>query len=424
LIEFGIVVVRQRSGLLIQFYDSIHEIIQISGPIIHQVFDPGAVQRRAKSGAFGCGQTNDGDTKNIRTDLAPDRAFTPATRQPDFRRLYPKRTEAVQTVGEPESGSLHRGSRHVRRQRELSISYQKVSEVLLEQGKFPEGLEAAQQSLAITKWLAEQNKIDTDWQRDLAVSYDWVGIALLDQKKFSEAMDAFQHGLTISNRLTQQDKTNTRWQRTLAVCQEWIGNVLQDQGKVEEALNSYEQSLAIHKHLVEQDETNKAAQYELSVAYNKVGELLEKQGTLEGAFDAFGQALAILKRLTEQDKTNTDWQELIAWVEGRIGQVLEGQGKLPETLEAYRHFLATADLLASRDPSNVTWQVDEVNARWCVAKILIRTKDGDRDEARRLVTEGMEISERLKHERALNLAGQDTLNKLNDIANSLDLPQR
>ena len=99
--------------------------------------------------------------------------------------------------------------------------------------------------------------------------------------------------------------------------------------------------------------------------------------------------------------------------------MLEDQGKLPETLEAYRNFLATADLLVSRDPSNVTWQVDTASAKWCVAKILIRIKDGDRDEAKRLVAEGIEIMTRLKHQDAMNKSGDDISNKLNELAKTL-----
>jgi len=52
-------------------------------------------------------------------------------------------------------------------------------------------------------------------------------------------------------------------------------------------------------------------------------------------------------------------------------------------------------------------------------KVLIRIKDGDRDEARRLVVEGIDIMKRLEHQGALDTNAQDTLNKLNELAPSL-----
>jgi len=65
------------------------------------------------------------------------------------------------------------------------------------------------------------------------------------------------------------------------------------------------------------------------------------------------------------------------------------------------------------------WQNDVAWSRYCVAKLLIRLiriKDGDRNEARRLVTEGIDIMTRLEHRSALETDAQDALNKLNEIA--------
>ena len=49
----------------------------------------------------------------------------------------------------------------------LSFGCGKVGEVLVAQGKLQEALEACQQSLAIAKRLAEQDKTNSGWQRDL-----------------------------------------------------------------------------------------------------------------------------------------------------------------------------------------------------------------------------------------------------------------
>ena len=95
------------------------------------------------------------------------------------------------------------------------------------------------------------------------------------------------------------------------------------------------------------------------------------------------------------------------------------QGKLAEALDAYRNAFAISDMLASRDPSNATWQNDAAWSRYCVAKVLMRIKDGDRNEAKRLIVEGIDIVTRLSHQGALSSDAQDTLNKLNETANEL-----
>jgi tetratricopeptide (TPR) repeat protein len=134
--------------------------------------------------------------------------------------------------------------------------------------------------------------------------------------------------------------------------------------------------------------------------------------------------LAIAKRLAEQDKSNVDWQRDLSLSYEKVGDVLVAQGKLHEALEAYQQGLAIAKALAEQDPTNAVWQNATAWSRYCVAKVLIRIKDGDRNEARRLVIEGIDIIKRLEHQGALDTNAQDTLNKLNKIATALTSSSR
>jgi eukaryotic-like serine/threonine-protein kinase len=99
-----------------------------------------------------------------------------------------------------------------------------------------------------------------------------------------------------------------------------------------------------------------------------------------------------------------------------LGDVLRDQGKLPEALDAYRKALAISDRWANQDLSNVSWQNCAARNRYCIAKVLIRIQDGDRDEAKRLITQGIKIMKGLEHQAASDTDIQDTLNKLKEIA--------
>ena len=57
----------------------------------------------------------------------------------------------------------------------------------------------------ITKRLADQDKSNSGSQRDLSVSYDRVGNVLLAQGKLQDALDLYQQGLAIAKRLAEQD---------------------------------------------------------------------------------------------------------------------------------------------------------------------------------------------------------------------------
>jgi tetratricopeptide (TPR) repeat protein len=155
------------------------------------------------------------------------------------------------------------------------------------------------------------------------------------------------------------------------------------------------------------------------VSYNKVAGVLEAQGKLQEALDAYQQSLAIAKRLAEQDKSNAGWQQDLAASYDKVAGVLEAQGDLAGALKNYRDKFAITEKLASQDPTNATWQNDAAWTRYCVAKVLIRSKDGDRNEARRLVIEGIDIMTGLEHQGALDTNAQDILNKLNEIATAL-----
>src|SRR5262249_35187611 len=55
------------------------------------------------------------------------------------------------------------------------------------------------------------------WQRDLSVSYERVGDVLVAQGNLPEALKSFRDGLAIRDRLAQADPGNAGWQRDLVV---------------------------------------------------------------------------------------------------------------------------------------------------------------------------------------------------------------
>ena len=73
-------------------------------------------------------------------------------------------------------------------------------------------------------WPTKTNH-NSGWQRDLSVSYERVGDVLVAQGKLQEALDDYQQCLVISKRLAEQDKSNSGWQRDLIVSLYKVGLV-------------------------------------------------------------------------------------------------------------------------------------------------------------------------------------------------------
>ncbi len=55
------------------------------------------------------------------------------------------------------------------------------------------------------------------WQRDLSVSYNKVGDVLVAQGNLPEALKTYRDGLAIADRLAKSDPGNAGWQRDLSV---------------------------------------------------------------------------------------------------------------------------------------------------------------------------------------------------------------
>src|SRR5262245_29520283 len=87
-----------------------------------------------------------------------------------------------------------------------------------------------------TVWLPKADPGNGRWQRDLSVAYDKVGDVLLAQGKLSEALQAHIDSLAIRERLAKIEPGNAGWQRDLATGHGRLARVRSTLGDVAEAL--------------------------------------------------------------------------------------------------------------------------------------------------------------------------------------------
>ncbi len=89
--------------------------------------------------------------------------------------------------------------------------------MLVAQGNLPEALKTFRDGLAIADRLAKSDPGNAGWQRDLSVSYNKVGDVLVAQGNLPEALKIFRDGLAIADRLAKSDPGNAEWQRDLVI---------------------------------------------------------------------------------------------------------------------------------------------------------------------------------------------------------------
>ena len=171
-------------------------------------------------------------------------------------------------------------------------------------------LSAYNASLAIAKRWAKKNPADTTWKRQLSVSHNKIGNLLLTRANNEAALAAYQAALAIRVSLVQQNPAITQWQRDLSVSHNKLGSVLLAQGDKAGASAAYQASLAIREHLARQDPAHAEWQADLAEACWKLAEALptdtpaertEVRAYLERARRIVGD-LAASSRLTHKQQ--------------------------------------------------------------------------------------------------------------------------
>jgi tetratricopeptide (TPR) repeat protein len=243
-------------------------------------------------------------------------------------------------------------------QRELSITDERIGDVLVIQGQLDAALAAYRDSFGLRKRLALEDPRNNKWQRDLSVSDNKIGDVLVAKGQLDDALAAYEDGRTIREALALKHPSNTELKRDLSVSDNKIGQVLSKQGHLDDALTAYRDGLAIRKALALNDPGNTQCQRDVSVSDELIGDVLVVQGQLDDALAAYRDALAIAKALAVEDPGNTEWQRDLLVGDDRIGDVMKMQGHLDDALSVYRDGLTVAKALAMKDPENTEWQHD------------------------------------------------------------------
>ncbi len=264
-------------------------------------------------------------------------------------------------------------------------------------------LDAAMRSYArareLVEALAARDPANMGWQRDRSVSYNKIGNVLVAQGDGPGALAAYRKGLEIAEALAARDPANTEWQRDLSVSHNRIGDVLVARGDGPGALAAYGKLLKISEALAARDPANTEWQRDLSVSHNKIGNVLVAQGDGPGALAAYRKGLEIAEALAARDPANTEWQRDLSVSHNKIGDVLVAQGDGPGALAAYRKWLEIAEALAARDPANAKWQTDLAVS---CAKLGAFTHDHTVGSRRKYLLRGRAILVKLKEKGRLH----------------------
>jgi tetratricopeptide (TPR) repeat protein len=96
--------------------------------------------------------------------------------------------------------------------------------------------------------LAEQDPSNVGWQSDLSVSYERIGDILDSQGKLEDAIGAYRQALKIRESLTEEDPSNAIWQRAWIIVYYKVGSVLtRNAAKLDEGRRLIDKALELPK---------------------------------------------------------------------------------------------------------------------------------------------------------------------------------
>jgi tetratricopeptide (TPR) repeat protein len=212
-----------------------------------------------------------------------------------------------------------------RQQKQIALNAvnRRTYEYMDELGQIPRAAPTLRRMLTHNIELLEQlyalNPNDSATQREKSVNLDLTGDALM--KYFGDtqaALDAYQESLKISRQIAQNDPGSSQAQRDLSVSLNKLGDINLQLGNSQAALDAYQESLKIRRQIAQNDPGSSQAQRDLLVSFYKQGQILSKLERPQEALEFYRQALEIAEKAVAQDSLNATAQNDLKTLQGLV----------------------------------------------------------------------------------------------------------
>ena len=236
--------------------------------------------------------------------------------------------------------------------------------------EFDDAIAMYRKGLVIRRQLADSDKANAQWQRDLSISYIKLGDVLEAKQKHDDALSFYQMSFAVAERLPSGGEGNVEWQRDGYVVQERIGDLLMEEGKFDDALAAYQKSLGLRHKLAATDPDNARWQRDLFIIHDRIGDLELSQGRRDEAMASYQSSLDIRGRLAGKDVDSVQRQNDLSIGYMKMGDALIAQGKRAEALNTYIKSVAIARAAARESDGDLSRNLIFSLAR--AANILIQ----------------------------------------------------
>ena len=278
-------------------------------------------------------------------------------------------------------------------QRDLSVSHERMGDLLSALGQGEQARQHYDDALAIRQRLANAEPDRADYQRDLSVSHNKMGDLLRALGQGEQARQHYDDALAIRQRLANAEPDRADYQRDLSVSHERMGDLLSALGQGEQARQHYDDALAIRQRLANAEPDRADYQRDLSVSHERMGDLLSALGQGEQARQHYDDALAIAQRLANAEPDRADYQRDLSVSHNKMGDLLRALGQGEQARQHYDDALAIAQRLANAEPDRADYQRDLSVSHERMGDLLSALGQGER--ARQHYDDALAIRQRL-----------------------------
>ena len=233
--------------------------------------------------------------------------------------------------------------------KQLSESYDNLSDVLKIEGNSTLSIEYARKSLAVMQSLAMENPGEKEIQLGLADRHLSLGLALIDAGDFKQALQSDLRAMAIQQDAAARHPSDKETLRELSSIYGTVSNAYEESGDYTNALQYSRKSIDMVREIFMVDPSNARSRREMWSAFFGMGRQLALTGDTTGALRNYTEATQLIEGLAAADPQDKGHLRWLAVTYLSFGELFATLGQSDKALENYRRALAISEKVFADD---------------------------------------------------------------------------
>ncbi len=258
-------------------------------------------------------------------------------------------------------------------QRQLSSSYDQLSDLMKIAGHSGSAIDYARRSLALMTEIA-QREPSAENEAAVGVCEQSVAIVLADAGEFASALEQSRSALARLDKFPRGNRQTER-QRKAALLQ--AADDERELGQLEPARQDAQEAFEIARASFEEEPTNSSVQRDMWAAHFHLAQCLDALGDHAAAHENYRNAIAFLEGLAAADPKDAGHQRWLAVTYSAMGETLAALGQMSQARAFEDRALTLSERLANEDNNRAEVKRDLVRIHLDLGGLAVTANDPD-----------------------------------------------